>query len=126
VCCSFPRHVLPKNVSPSFPSKNLQHHFPVACTGDCLFKKVTINTLSVVNNKMILDVTIMKMYVLDEKHFIAELWQHVMRVTVVNCSQKCEFGLNSYSEDETVCSIAKDDWCSTESSKNMLLSLQTL
>jgi hypothetical protein len=58
---------------------------------------------------MVVDVTIIKMYVLDAQRFIAELWQHAMRVTVVNCSQKCEFGINSYSEDETECSIAKDD-----------------
>jgi hypothetical protein len=55
---------------------------------------------------MVLDVTIIKMYVLNSQHFIAELWQHILRVTVVNCSQKCEFGINSYSEDETECSIA--------------------
>jgi len=65
----------------------------------------------VLNNKVVFDATIMKMYVLDAQHFIAELSQNVMRVTVVNCSRKCEFGLNSCSEDETELSIAKDDWC---------------
>jgi hypothetical protein len=50
---------------------------------------------------MVFDATIMKIYVLDAQHSIAELWQHVVRVTVMNCSQKCEFGLNSCSEDET-------------------------
>jgi len=74
-------------------------------------KKVTIKTVSVVNNKVVFDATITKMYILDAQHFIAELWQHVVHVTVMNCSQKCEFGLNSCSEDETELSIAKDDWC---------------
>lgn len=64
-----------------------------------------------VNNEGVFVTTIMKMYVLDAKHFIAELWQHVMHVTVVNCSQKCDFGLNSCSEDETELSVAKDDLC---------------
>jgi len=73
-------------------------------------KKVTIKTLSLLNNKVVFDTTIMKMYVLDAQNFIAELRQHVY-VTVVNCSQKCEFGLNSCSEGETELSIAKDGWC---------------
>jgi hypothetical protein len=65
----------------------------------------------VVNNKVVFGATIMKMYVLDAQHFIAELWQCVLHVTLVNCSQKCEFGLNSCNEDETEFWIAKYDWC---------------
>jgi hypothetical protein len=75
-------------------------------------KQLVRKTIHMIDHKLLLDATLMKVNILDALHFIAESWRCVTHTIVVNCFQKYGFNLNQTNdaEDVTELSIAENEW----------------